>query len=74
MGYKIRVEMSDDLKADIDKVSAESGLSEAEILRRALSLYIAAHDITRTGDQLLGFANEQTRQLETEVVGLHTPH
>jgi len=58
----------DELDREINKASEETGNSRSELVRKALTLYLAALDKKKQGLKL-GFAKpEQT--LETEVIGL----
>jgi len=59
---------SDELDREINKAAEETGNSRSELVRKALTLYLAALDKKKQGLKL-GFAKpEQT--LETEVIGL----
>ncbi|MBN8762156.1 CopG family transcriptional regulator [Thiobacillus sp. 0-1251] len=60
--------LSDELDREINKAAEETGNSRSELVRKALTLYLAALDKKKQGLKL-GFAKpEQT--LETEVIGL----
>jgi len=60
--------LSDELAREINKAAEETGNSRSELVRKALTLYLAALDKKKQGLKL-GFAKpEQT--LETEVIGL----
>jgi predicted transcriptional regulator len=66
----MNIVLSDDLKNALDRVSEETEQSASETLRKALALYIAARDNTRSGDRKLGFFDARTRQVDGEVIGL----
>ena len=60
--------LSDELDREINKAAEETGNSRSELVRKALTLYLAALDKKKQGLKL-GFAKpEQT--LETQVIGL----
>lgn len=60
--------LSDELEREINKAAEESGNTRSELVRKALTLYLAALDKKKQGLKL-GFAKpDQT--LETEVIGL----
>jgi len=60
--------LSDELDREINKAAEVTGNSRSELVRKALTLYLAALDKKKQGLKL-GFAKpEQT--LETEVIGL----
>lgn len=60
--------LSDELDREINRAAEETGNSRSELVRKALTLYLAALDKKKQGLKL-GFAKpEQT--LETEVIGL----
>ncbi len=60
--------LSDELDREINKAAEETGNSRSELVRKALTLYLAALDKKKQGLKL-GFAKpEQT--LETEGIGL----
>lgn len=60
--------LSNELEREINKAAEESGNTRSELVRKALTLYLAALDKKKQGLKL-GFAKpDQT--LETEVIGL----
>ena len=65
---RFNVTLSDDLNQQIDQAAAESQASKSEVLRKALTLYLAARDGKKRGLKL-GLASED-QKLETEIVGL----
>lgn len=69
MSVRFNVVLSDDLNREIDQAVAESETSKSEILRKALQLYLAARDGSRRGLKL-GLVEPETRQMQTEIVGL----
>ena len=69
MSVRFNLVLSDDLSEEIDRAAAETESNKSEILRKALQLYLAARDGKRRGLKL-GLVRPETRQLETEIVGL----
>jgi predicted transcriptional regulator len=60
--------MSNDLNNAIDAVAVETDTTKTEIIRKALTLYLAARRGAKQG-QIVGLANPETKQLETEFIG-----
>lgn len=60
--------LSDELEREINKAAEESGNTRSELVRKALTLYLAALDKKKQGLKL-GFAKPD-QKLETEVIGL----
>jgi metal-responsive CopG/Arc/MetJ family transcriptional regulator len=69
MAARFNVVFSDDLNRELDKVVEEDENSKADVLRKALQLYLAARDGKRRGLKL-GLVQPETQRLETEIVGL----
>ena len=69
MAARFNVIFSDDLNKELDKVVEEDENSKADVLRKALQLYLAARDGKRRGLKL-GLVQPETQRLETEIVGL----
>jgi metal-responsive CopG/Arc/MetJ family transcriptional regulator len=69
MSVRFNLVLSDDLNKEIDKAVVESESNKSEILRKALTLYLAARDGKRRGLKL-GLVEPLTQKLETEIVGL----
>ncbi len=69
MSVRFNVVLSDDLNKEIDRAVVESETNKSEILRKALTLYLAARDGKRRGLKL-GLVEPSTQKLETEIVGL----
>ncbi|KTF40510.1 ribbon-helix-helix domain-containing protein [Xanthomonas translucens] len=69
MSVRLNLTLSDDLNNAIDQATQESQQSKSEILREALQLHLAARDGTKQGRKI-GLVNPDTRQLETEIIGL----
>jgi predicted transcriptional regulator len=69
MSVRLNLNLSDDLSQAIDAAAEETEQSKSEILRKALTLYLTARDGTKRGRKI-GLVNPDTRQLETEIVGL----
>lgn len=69
VSVRFNVVLSDDLNSEIDKAADASETSKSEILRKALQLYLAAVDGKRRGLKL-GLVEPESRQLQTEIIGL----
>lgn len=69
MSVRFNVVLSDDLNREIDRVARESETNKSEILRKALTLYLAAREGSQRGFKL-GLVEPKTRQMDTEIVGL----
>jgi len=69
MAVRLSIVFSDDLDAELDRVAHEDSSSKAEILRKALQLYLAARQGVRQGFKF-GLVDFATELLETEIVGL----
>ena len=69
MSVRFNVVLSDDLNKEIDRAVEESETNKSEILRKALTLYLAARDGKRRGLKL-GLVEPSTQKLETEIIGL----
>ena len=66
---RLNLVLSDDLNKAIDHAASETESNKSEIVRKALTLYLAARDGMKRG-RVLGLAEPDTRKLETEIVGL----
>lgn len=65
---RAQVVLSEDLDREINKAAEDAGSTRSEVVRKALTLYLAAVEKKKQGLKL-GFARpDQT--LETEVIGL----
>ncbi|MCW7537031.1 ribbon-helix-helix protein, CopG family [Aquabacterium sp. A7-Y] len=69
MAVRFNVQFSDDLNEELDKVVQESESSKAEILRKALQLFLAAREGKKRGLKV-GLVEPKTHKLETEIIGL----
>ena len=69
MSIRFNVVLSDDLNREIDRVAQESETNKSEILRKALTLYLAARDGSRRGLKI-GLVEPKTQKMETEIFGL----
>jgi predicted transcriptional regulator len=69
MSVRFNVILSDDLNRQIDNVVEESESSKADVLRKALQLYLAARDGRREGLKI-GLVDPRTKELKTEFIGL----
>jgi predicted transcriptional regulator len=68
MSARFNIVLSDDLNKALDQVVDESETSKSDVLRKALTLYLAAREGSRKGLKL-GLA-EKSEDLKTEIVGL----
>ncbi|MGH8497844.1 MAG: ribbon-helix-helix protein, CopG family [Methylococcales bacterium] len=69
MSVRFNVVLSDDLNRELDRVAEESETNKSEILRKAITLYLAARDGRRRGLKI-GLVEPETQRLETEIIGL----
>ncbi|MCQ8102826.1 transcriptional regulator [Methylomonas lenta] len=69
MSVRFNVVLSDDLNRELDRVAQENETNKSEILRKAMTLYLAAQDGRRRGLKL-GLVEPTTQKLETEIIGL----
>ena len=69
MSVRFNIVLSDDVNSEIDRVARESETNKSEILRKALTLYLAAREGNQRGLKL-GLVEPKTKQMETEIVGL----
>ena len=69
MAVRLSIVFSGDLDAELDRVAHEDSSTKAEILRKALQLYLAARQGVRQGFKF-GLVDSATELLETEIVGL----
>ncbi|WKB54928.1 transcriptional regulator [Eleftheria terrae] len=69
MAVRFNVTFSNDLNDALDHVVDEDESSKAEVLRKALQLYLAAREGKRRGLKL-GLVEPDTQKLKTEIIGL----
>ncbi|MDX8126376.1 ribbon-helix-helix protein, CopG family [Methylomonas sp. EFPC1] len=69
MSVRFNVVLSDDLNRELDKAAEEGDTNKSEILRKAITLYLAARDGRRRGLKI-GLVESETQKLETEIIGL----
>lgn len=65
---RVQLILSDELEREINNAAEESGNTRSELVRKALTLYLAALEKKKQGLKL-GFAKPD-QALETEVIGL----
>lgn len=70
MSARYNVEIPDAVNKEFTMVAEESEVTKAEILRKALQLFIAAHKATRNGDKVGIVDKSKAGELKTEFVGL----
>jgi predicted transcriptional regulator len=68
MSVRLNILLSDELYTQIEKVAGDREATKAEVLRKAIALYLAATDGKKKGLRV-GLANSD-QKLETEFVGL----
>ena len=56
-------------RESIDKVAKDAETNKSEILRKALQLFLAAHEGKRQGLKI-GLVEPKTDKLKTEIIGL----
>jgi len=69
MSTRLNITLSDELNREIDRAAAESETNKSEILRKALTLYLAMYEGKKRGLKI-GLVEPKTQKLETEIVGL----
>ena len=69
MSVRFNVVLSDDLNRELDKAAEDSETNKSEILRKAITLYLAARDGHRRGLKI-GLVEPKTQKMETEIIGL----
>jgi predicted transcriptional regulator len=69
MTVKYNIGLSDQLNAEIDEVVQRTENTKAEVIRKALSLYLAAEKGKQEG-LTVGLVDKSTKELRTEIVGL----
>lgn len=69
MSARFNVVMSDDLNREIDRAAAETESTKSEILRKALTLYLAAREAKQRGLKV-GLVEPGTDKMQTEIIGL----
>lgn len=66
---RLNLNITDELKAQLDQAAETSVQTQSEIVRKAIHLYLAASDGVRRGKKL-GLVDPETGALETQIVGL----
>jgi len=71
MDEKVRLslQVSSSLNQTLEDLAREMHGSKSDVLRRALTLMMIAHESAKEG-KAFGIADKKTRQLEREIVGL----
>jgi predicted transcriptional regulator len=69
MSARFNVVMSDDLNREIDRAAAETETTKSEILRKAITLYLAAREARQRGLKV-GLVEPTTDKMQTEIIGL----
>jgi len=69
MSTRFNVVLSDSLNRELDAAAMETESNKSEILRKALQLYLAALNGSRTGLQV-GLVDPKTKEVKTEIIGL----
>ena len=69
MSVRFNLVLSDDLNFEIDRIAKESETAKSDVLRKALQLFLAAHEGKKKGLKV-GLVEPKTEKLKTEFVGL----
>lgn len=69
MSARFNITMSTDLNKALDEAANEANTTKNEIMRKALTLYLAARSGKKQG-KIVGLADPTTKQLDTEFIGL----
>ena len=69
MSARLTLVLSVDLIQAIDRAAADNASSRAEVFRKALQLYLVAHDASLQGLKI-GLVEPKTEKLQTEITGL----
>lgn len=69
MATRYNMELPDKLNEELNQVSESAQISKAEIVRKALQLFFAAHKANERGDRV-GIVDRSTNELKTEFIGL----
>jgi len=68
MSTRYNLVLSGDLDRQLDEVVEEDECSKAEVLRKALALYLAARNAHR-GGMKVGLADAVSNRLQQEIIG-----
>lgn len=69
MTVRYNVVLSDELNKEIEEAAKESQSTKSEVMRKALTLYLAAQEASERGLRV-GFFEPDTKEVKTEVIGL----
>jgi len=71
MDEKVRLslQVSSSLNQTLEDLAREMHGTKSDVLRRALTLMMIAHDASKEG-KVFGIADRDTRKLEREIIGL----
>lgn len=69
MSARLHIILSKDLNTEVERVVEEAETNRSEVIRKALHLYVAAHDGKRRGRKLC-LVNAETDKVETQIIGL----
>lgn len=69
MSMRYTIVLSEALNREFEQAIEEAASSQAEILRKALQLYLAARAGTRSGLKLV-LVDPSSGELQTEIIGL----
>lgn len=72
MSTRIDLVLSDALIKAIDRAAEEGGQGRADVLRKALTIFLVAVEGAKNG-LTIGLVHPETLELETEFVGLSSP-
>lgn len=69
MSTRLHIILSDDLNAAVDAVVEDTENTKSEVIRKALQLFLAAHEGKKRG-KVIGLCDPERRVMETEFIGL----
>lgn len=69
MSVRLNLVLSDELNREIDKAADESESNKSEIMRKALTLFLAVREGKQKGLKV-GLVDPKSEKLQTEIIGL----
>ena len=69
MSVRFNVVLSNDLNRELYRAAEDSETNKSEILRKAITLYLAVKNGHRHGLKI-GLVEPKTQKMETEIIGL----
>lgn len=65
---RMTLELTEGLNEKLERMAGESGVSKADVIRKALALFDVAHDANQKGKKLGVFSKDD--KIEKEIVGI----